>query len=158
MPNLGFAAFHDLAAFAGAPRTPYVTDDALARHVLDQLAQSTRPVFAFVITIEAHGPWTADRTPHPASTDLDRYLWYLARTDAMFTRLAQGLADLDRPAVLAGYGDHVAALPGVGRNNLPHPTATNWFVWTTGQGVTGPDRTIAPEALGDLVLAAAADA
>lgn len=157
MPNLGFAAFHDLSAFAGAPRTPYVTDAALAGHVLDLLATSNRPLFVFAITIEAHGPWTADRTPLTAgSTGLDRYLWYLARTDAMFTDLARGLADLGRPAVLAGYGDHVAALPGVGPRGLPQPTATDWFLWTTGQGGTGPDRMIAPEALGALVLEATA--
>lgn len=158
IPNLGFETFHDLTAFAGAPRAPYVTDAALARHVLDLLAQSTRPMFVFVITIEAHGPWTADRTPDSTGTDLDRYLWHLARTDAMFSSLASGLATLSRPAVLSGYGDHVAALPGVGPKTLPHPTATDWFVWTTGQGPAGPDRTIAPEDLGDLVLAAAADA
>jgi len=156
MPNLGFAAFHDLSAFADAPRTPYVTDAALADQVLDLLATSNRPLFVFAITIEAHGPWTADRTPLTAGTNLDRYLWYLARTDAMFTDLARGLAGLDRPAVLAGYGDHVAALPGVGPRGLAQPTATDWFVWTTGQGGTGPDRMLAPEALGALVLEATA--
>jgi len=106
---------------------------ALGRRILDRLAGSDGPGFVFAITIEAHGPWTADRfrgfagQPPTRLDPLSLYLWHLEHMDALFTFLAAGLARLARPAILCGYGDHVPGLPGVGRPGIPEPTATDWF-------------------------------
>jgi hypothetical protein len=164
LPNLGFATFESLDAFAGAERAgPYVSDAALGRRILDRLAASTGPAFVFAITIEAHGPWTADRLggcadAGPGKSDpLSIYLWHLRHMDALFARLAEGLARLPRPSILCGYGDHVAGLPGVGGPGVADPTATDWFLWDSrGNGAT--DRTLRPEELAGELLAALATA
>jgi len=160
MPNLGFAHFESLDAFAGAERAgPYVADAALGRRILDRLAGSDGPGFVFAITIEAHGPWTADRfrgfagQPPTRLDPLSLYLWHLEHMDALFTFLAAGLARLARPAILCGYGDHVPGLPGVGRPGIPEPTATDWFLWDS-RGGCGADRDLRPEELAEVVLEA----
>ncbi len=161
IPRLGFETFESLPQFAGAPCCgPYVSDAALGARILDRLAASAGPQFVFAITIEAHGPWTADRLrccrdPKPARSDpLSVYLWHLGHMDALFGDLARGLSGLDRPAILCGYGDHVAGLPGVGRPGLADPTATDWFIWDSRGGSPGPERNLLPEELGAEVLAA----
>ena len=165
LPNLGFAAFDGLDAFAGAERAgPYVADAALGRRILERLAAGAGPAFVFAITIEAHGPWTADRLrgcpgAGPGEGDpLSVYLWHLRHMDALFTMLAEGLARLSRPSILCGYGDHLAGLPGVGGPGVADPTATDWFLWDSRgpppPGAGGPDRVLRPEDLPGELLAA----
>jgi len=160
MPHLGFEAFESLEDFAGAERSgPYVADAALGRRIRDRLATSDGPAFVFAVTIEAHGPWTADRFrgcggARPAANDpLSIYLWHLRHMDALFTGLARDLARLPRPVLLCGYGDHVAGLPGVGGPGIADPTATEWFLWDS-RGDGAPQRTLRPEELSGVLLAA----
>ncbi len=157
IPHLGFESFESLPRFAGCPRSgPYVSDAALGRRLLDRLASSTTPQFAFAITIEAHGPWTDTRLDREIRLEapgaLGVYLWHLRHMDALFGDLAAALADCDRPVILCGYGDHVAGLPGVGRPGMPHPTATDWFVWDSRGNGPGHHQDLRPEELTAVLL------
>lgn len=162
LPNLGFEELRGEEDFPGAARCgPFVSDAALARHVLAWLAARREPCFVFVITMEAHGPWKpgrladgAERKPDgtPAKTPMDIYLHHLGHTDAMFGALADGLAGLDRPSVLCGYGDHVGCLPvGPAKRTEGH-TATEWLLWSTRGGEYGKRRAVAPQELGQMAL------
>ncbi len=158
MPNLGFDTFVSLDAFAKAPNCgPYVCDATLGRAVLDRVRNSRSPMFVFAITIEAHGPWKQDRfRPMPDAVGLPRgeletYLWHLRHMDGLFGDLAAGLGTLSRPAVLAGYGDHVPCLPGVGGAGVPDATATDWFVWRSRARQAQAPRHLLPEQLHDML-------
>jgi len=156
MPNLGFDTFHSLAAFAQAPHCgPYVCDAALGQTILEEVRASRQPLFVFAITIEAHGPWKGDRFgPVPDATDLPQgecatYLWHLRHMDRLFGALSRGVGALERPVVLAGYGDHIPCLAGVGDPTLPDPTATDWFVWRSDARQARTPQNLRPEQLHD---------
>ena len=155
MPNLGFQELYGLDAFAGARRHgPYVSDIALAQHVLDWLGRSREPIFVFIITMEAHGPWKSGRLGGTKSP-LDVYLDHLCHTDAMFGLLADGLTHLERPGVLCGYGDHAPCLSELA--GATDNTPTQWLLWSTPHlsKFMTPSRALAPEALGQSMIHAA---
>lgn len=159
LPHLGFQELHGIETFADAPHCgPYVSDAALADAVLRWLAASSEPAFVFVITMEAHGPWKPGRLPG-GETAMDVYLQHLQHTDAMFGRLARGLQDLERPAWLCGYGDHVGCLPEAtgGKAAARARDAivpTDWLLWSSRPEICPPlpaQHAVRPEALGALL-------
>ena len=135
MPNLGFQRFLGMDALQGLERFgPYTSDKALGECIVAELRQSTRPVFCFVITMEAHGPWLPGRlteeeiaaTLHDVGRTLftheqQLYLCHLRHMDAMLGMLDGALepapecagcppgsaGELSRPGLVWAYGDHV---------------------------------------------------
>lgn len=129
MPNLGFSRFSggrelsDLEHFG-----PYVSDKALGAKILQELSSSKKPIFCFVITMEAHGPWLPGRLPQKQVQEiLERsavdwkayteevryYLCHLKHMDDMIGQVRSGLMDLERmkrPGRFAVYGDHAPNL------------------------------------------------
>jgi hypothetical protein len=114
MPALGFARFIDDRAFAGAKRYgPFVSDEAVADLLLDTIERrkpGDPPLFAYVVTMEAHDPYGAGRLPDE-DDPVRQYVRHLENADRMLGRIADRLdAGADR-ALLVAFGDHVPFLP-----------------------------------------------
>jgi hypothetical protein len=126
MPNLGFHRFLAGDELGMLERFgSYASDAALGRRILEELEGAERPVFGFVITMEAHGPWLKGRLKEEeiAETlaDVDRslfsvetqlYLCHLRHMDELFGMLrnAGGGAGQGKRVEVWAYGDHA---PGV---------------------------------------------
>lgn len=130
MHNFGFQHFADIETLRHLPTFgPYTSDIALAQWVQTYLQQSTKPVFCFVITMEAHGPWlpgrlTEDQIQHTLgntaknhfSPAMQQYLCHLKNMDTAFATYSaplQYLGATDKAATapprnsfVVGYGDH----------------------------------------------------
>jgi hypothetical protein len=154
MPRLGFDRLLGEEAFRDVPPEGYfVPDMALAERALALAAAESRPSFTMISTMENHNPWDGKRIPG-AATSVESYVHHLRNADRMIARLADGLKDLGRPAVLAFYGDHVPTLPALA-NPFPDP-CTDYFVmglegntWLNGVG----QRDCALHELADMILA-----
>lgn len=109
MPALGFAAALFEDAFADAARDgPYVSDAAVADRILAEARLSPSPLFIFAVTVEAHGPWQANRIAGVSGSEA-HYRHHLENADRMIGRLMQALSDWPGGAVLCVYGDHAPA-------------------------------------------------
>lgn len=161
LPNLGFSELYGEEDFDGTRRCgPFVSDAALARFVLDWLAESPGPAFVFVITMEAHGPWKPGRLARDPEyrgpdTAMDIYLHHLAHTDALLGTLAGGLSRLGRPAVLGAYGDHAGCLPELHDPWDAGYAATDWVLWPAARHSPGTTQSLRPEEIGGLLWEAA---
>lgn len=125
MPQLGFERFLGREELADLEHFgPYVGDLALGKRLREELARARCPVFCFVITMEAHGPWLPGRlTPEEVASCLPEgaaallppqemlYLCHLRNTDRMLGLLAAAGDGLSRPVRLFVYGDHAPSLP-----------------------------------------------
>ncbi|MDL2315838.1 LTA synthase family protein [Desulfovibrio sp. OttesenSCG-928-A18] len=127
MKNLGFERFLDIADLSALERFgPYTSDLALGRHIRRELSRAAGPVFVFVISMEAHGPWPDERLTDEEIAqclpDLDRrpfsrqtliYLCHLRHMDMLFGLLQEPCADKggrERESLLWPYGDHAPGL------------------------------------------------
>lgn len=169
-PNLGFYRFIGIDEFNGAERNgPYVSDIALARKIEEVLDASVSPTFVFVITMENHGRWSADRfgdavEPRAAaaaaaplgSLALEHYLRHLRNADQSLDDIARYLGARHRPGVMCVYGDHLPSLPNAFRTAGFHDTDTDYLVWST-TPAPAIRVDIAAEMLGRVVLDAALD-
>lgn len=149
MPNLGFDEFIDLEALkkldarftkSDAYCGHYVSDEALLAWAAEYLEKAKEPVFLFVVTMEAHGPWSKDKFPGAEKlTEVERYETHLQHLDAGLRRVVEA-EEKAREGKEAGkatyrgidlclYGDH---LPGLGvlrgrENEIPSDTL--WVRW-----------------------------
>ncbi len=145
-PKLGFDEFIDEAAFKYASqRGQHVADHEIATYTINKLHQSTGPAFSFLITMEGHGPWGKDRLcseerSDPAYKDfallpepLRQYVYHLNGLDQMLAIFKDNSKNLDRPLILAVYGDHPPMLELQNHNtseNKKH--MTNYLIYTAG--------------------------
>jgi hypothetical protein len=143
MPCLGFGVFEAAEAFADAPRTgAHVSDAALGARVIALLRAAEAPAFLFAITMQAHGPW-------PGEDGWARWLAHIADTDRMLGAIAAAGEDLDRPLVLAAYGDHRPALPAARGGQ-----DTDFLVWRSDRPGTAAATALDPAGLHGAILAA----
>lgn len=118
LPALGFDAFETEAVFAGAGRIGrYVADAAVAERVIAHLRAAEGPRFLYAITMQAHGPWGG---ADPEAT----WQAHLRDADAMLGAIAAAAASLERPLLVAAFGDHRPALP-FARGG----TDTDYLIW-----------------------------
>ena len=114
LPAAGFAELVNESAFD--PPSPeegrYVSDAAVADKVLQLADAAQGPAFIYAVTIENHGPWSADGQTSGEPL-LHHYNRLVRAGDAMLCRLHEGLAALKRPALLAFFGDHRPSIPGL---------------------------------------------
>lgn len=119
MPHLGFSSLMDISAFADLPKAGHnVGDKALLEKAAAFLATCTRPTFLFIVTIEAHGPWSGN-----AQKQLAEYEAHLANLDQGVDILTRSLAKTNPGSTVALYGDHLPSLSAF--KNAPPATA--WF-------------------------------
>lgn len=123
---MGFDRFVSRSSFPthAAMDGQYMADSAMTDEIMTQLKNAGPPQFVFAISIEAHGPY--DVAPvHTAERDaiavpdgitgqnkleLQTYLYHMRHADQELGRLAELLAQRERPTLLLFYGDHLPAL------------------------------------------------
>ena len=161
MPNLGFDEFIDLEALKKLDARftkpeaycgHYVSDEALLGWAAEYLEKAEEPVFLFVVTMEAHGPWSKDKFPGAEKlTEVERYETHLKHLDAGVRRIVEaeeGRKASEAPSRgidLCIYGDH---LPGLGvlrgrENEIPSDTL--WVRWPHRESVVS--SSLRPERL-----------
>jgi phosphoglycerol transferase MdoB-like AlkP superfamily enzyme len=157
-----FDQFLDIREFGEAARVgPYIGDAAVADVIIAALQQSDkRPVFAFAITMENHGPlhlepvtsgeFTSRHTLGDDSRwrDLTAYLRHVENADRMIGKLTDFLRKRTRPTVLCFYGDHVPALPRVFDALGTEPTVSDYFIWRNFGERVGEQQSVHVENLG----------
>jgi phosphoglycerol transferase MdoB-like AlkP superfamily enzyme len=137
MAAFGFDRFADERSFAGARRVgPYVCDHAVGEFLIGELAASAarqHPLFAYVVTMEAHDPYGPGRLPDPCDP-IQQYIHHIENADRMLAQLADALARNEQRVLLVFFGDHVPFLP-----SFADPfsdTRTDYFVVELGKTAT----------------------
>ena len=174
LSNLGFDDFDAQEEFGDAPRQGfYISDDALADHILDRLSKATRPMFLFAISMENHGPYddypnadtaVRDAIPTPPGLDdaarreLRGYLYHAANADRALGKLVDALRHRQRRTLLLFYGDHLPALTDVyaqlGFKDGLHPTQqpVPWLLFDSARQEPRPAQATAAFYLPALLL------
>jgi hypothetical protein len=121
-PSLGFERYDYDPVFENAERRRgYVSDMALARHVIGRIEQSPQPLFVFAASMQGHGPYTRQNYPsydvqiqHGFSRDTDNELYPYAQcvyeADKALAYLVEYFRRSGKPVLLVFYGDHLPAL------------------------------------------------
>jgi len=137
------------------------SDESMTDLVLDALqARAQTPVFAMVISMQAHGPYQGVRDSlrnqalydtlalPPLSKDADEtlrtYLYQIHAADQQLGRLVEALEARGRPWRLLFFGDHLPALPQVwnelgftDRQTAPKQQVP-WLIAGAGAGLDAP--------------------
>ncbi|KGR94819.1 LTA synthase family protein [Burkholderia sp. ABCPW 111] len=167
-PLLHFERFLDIRHFGDAPRAgPYVADAAVADALIAELdAPRAKPLFAFAMTMENHGPLHLEtvepdesRARHALGDgadwrDFTVYLRHAANADAMIGRLLEHLRARRRDTVVCFYGDHVPALPHVFGKLGVAPERSDYFIWRNFGTPDACRRDARVEELGSILLRA----
>ncbi|WP_429173127.1 LTA synthase family protein [Aeromonas rivipollensis] len=106
----------------------YISDDALIDHLIRRSEQDDKPLFAYAVTMQGHGPFDGDRyraqqidRACPDQSPVDRQLlntYYTGVVDAMAS-LERLLKTLDRSGkryLVVAFGDHQPFLMSAGKN------------------------------------------
>ncbi|OLL28743.1 capsular biosynthesis protein [Burkholderia sp. SRS-W-2-2016] len=163
--HMHFDRFLDIADFDAAARVgPYVGDLAVADKLIALLqTRDDKPLFAFAITMENHGPLHLETVSHgEAATrhtlgddarwhDLTAYLRHVENADAMIGKLTAYLRERKRPTVLCFYGDHVPAMSSVFDALETEPTRSDYFIWRNFGSDIGTRRDVSVETLGSTI-------
>lgn len=118
--ELGFDEFLSIDDFAGAEEFhTHVSDWATYERVLDLVAQSDDPVFAFDVTMQNHSGYDTGSVPQSMlpgyeidglgaddTFQLNEYLACIEESDHAFQRLIETLGTVGEPTVVVMYGDH----------------------------------------------------
>ncbi len=159
MPAAGFDRIVGEDAFPPptAAEGRYVTDAAVCDGLLAMAAEAKGRHFLYVVTIENHGPWSANGAGDRGNKA--EYLRLLGHSDAMLARLMAELPLLGRPVTLCFFGDHRPSIPAV---SLPGGERHTPYVIVSfdadGNAITAADpaQTLTPAALHGEILAALA--
>ncbi|UTF51192.1 LTA synthase family protein [Desulfomicrobium sp. ZS1] len=156
MNNLGFDQFMGMEHFSVSDRNgPYVSDRKVLDVALNLMKNSTEPLFVFVITMEAHGPWLPDRFSkegQKTGTSLGHYLRHLASLDEGVGEMMRQSKQLEREMVLALYGDHVPSLDAV-LDNSSASKATDYFFWSSRSSIKSKNHLdLRPELLANKLI------
>ena len=118
--QLGFDAFHDIAAFDGADTLRgFVTDRETYDFVLGVLESSDQPQFVFDVTIQNHGGYATGLVPDELAAsapvagasfaEMDEYAACLRQSDEDLAYFVERLQALEEPVVVCFFGDHQPA-------------------------------------------------
>ncbi|MFM5840075.1 LTA synthase family protein [Aeromonas rivipollensis] len=106
----------------------YISDDALIDHLLRRSEQDDKPLFAYAVTMQGHGPFDGDRyraqqidRACPDQSPADRQLlntYYTGVVDAMASleRLLKTLDSSGKRYLVVAFGDHQPFLMSAGKN------------------------------------------
>ena len=105
----------------------YISDDALIDHLIKRSEQDNRPLFAYAVTMQGHGPFDGDRyraqqrsgacpDQSPADTQLLN-TYYTGVVDAMASleRLLKTLDGSGKRYLVVAFGDHQPFLMSAGK-------------------------------------------
>jgi hypothetical protein len=127
--HLGFDVFESIDAMTDPELVgEYVSDDFLTDRLIRLMETSTQPVFATVITMQNHGPYSNERYAEEdflikvneplsptATTLLNTYAQGIHLSDRALGRLVDYLREHGEPTLLLFFGDH---LPMLGEDHL----------------------------------------
>ncbi|MCP3103689.1 LTA synthase family protein [Myxococcus sp. K15C18031901] len=122
-PLLGFDAFQSLTDFP-SPRLegPWVSDEEVVDHVLDELSDERQPHFVMAVTMSTHGPYNLPLTGQeridvlgtklspPNQLLVKNYANKLLQMDTALERLVRRLESRKRRTLLVVFGDHLPML------------------------------------------------
>ncbi|MGI5900846.1 MAG: LTA synthase family protein [Desulfitobacteriia bacterium] len=124
--NLGFDKFISKEFFVNPEYDgSYIKDKELSKKIIEQLRQTEEPDFIYAVSMQAHGPYSAEEqadnpfevkgnlSPESKNT-LENYCRKIADADKALELLVQELEELDEPTLLIFFGDH---LPLLGNNS-----------------------------------------
>lgn len=156
LPAGGFAELVGEAHFdpPGPGEGRYVSDAAITRELLAQARCAQSASFLYAVTIENHGPWSSAKG-NRAEHLVEGYRELVGKSDAMLSELTDGLAALERPAMLVFFGDHRPSIPGASEPGGPRHTPYVVLRFdASGQVVPGANsrRDITPAALHHAIL------
>lgn len=140
----------------------YISDDALIDHLIRRSEQDDKPLFAYAVTMQGHGPFDGDRyraqqidRACPDQSPADRQLlntYYTGVVDAIAS-LERLLKTLDRSGkryLVVAFGDHQPFLMSAGKNihgaKPPRdaPYQIPMMAFTRNDGAITLDRQFAP--------------
>lgn len=170
-PKLGFdrATFReDMVHRETIESSPYISDAATYREVLDELRAASDPLLVNVVTMQNHTPHVGSY-PDPIDAsgpfgeeeaeEMGHYLRGLRHSDEALAALVAELESFEERTVVLFYGDHVSAtLPDSVRaaNEEQRLRETPWFVWANfGTADAEPPPVLTPNLLLPQLLAAA---
>ncbi|HCH52270.1 MAG TPA: sulfatase, partial [Aeromonas sp.] len=140
----------------------YISDDALIDHLLRRSEQDDKPLFAYAVTMQGHGPFDGDRyraqqidRACPDQSPADRQLlntYYTGVVDAMASleRLLKTLDSSGKRYLVVAFGDHQPFLMSAGKNihgaKPPRdaPYQIPMMAFTRNDGAITLDRQFAP--------------
>ena len=105
----------------------YISDDALIDHLLKRIEQDDKPLFAYAVTMQGHGPFDGPRYHSqelngacPNESESDRQLlntYYTGVVDAMASleRLLKSLDQSGKRYLVVAFGDHQPFLISAGK-------------------------------------------
>ncbi|MGY3858805.1 LTA synthase family protein [Aeromonas intestinalis] len=105
----------------------YISDDALIDHLLKRSEQDDKPLFAYAVTMQGHGPFDGDRYQAqqrggacPDQSAADQQLlntYYTGVVDAMASleRLLKSLDNSGKRYLVVAFGDHQPFLMSAGK-------------------------------------------
>ncbi|WP_429153932.1 LTA synthase family protein [Aeromonas media] len=105
----------------------YISDDALIDHLIKRSEQDNRPLFAYAVTMQGHGPFDGDRyraqqidMACPDQSPAERQLlntYYTGVVDAMASleRLLKTLDQSGKRYLVVAFGDHQPFLMSAGK-------------------------------------------
>lgn len=140
-PNLGFDVFCSENAFTILKgKDLYITDQDLLEHAIRFLAQAKQPVFLFIVTMEAHGPWNNLKdSSGKLVAEEDCYLFHQKSLDKGMASVKSAIQRGLISATVGFYGDHLPAL----RNTDLLPKGPFWMIWNGKKYC--PSQTLNPE-------------
>ncbi|WP_406944735.1 LTA synthase family protein [Halobacillus sp. SY10] len=127
-PNLGFntSKFIEDMTYTAKDNKQFVSDESVAKELLDTIENEEDPSFIHAVTIANHLPYDADKYEGGSSisvqgeglsdeskTRLEVYAEGIKRSDQTFQWLYEKIQALDEPTVIVFFGDH---LPSLGAN------------------------------------------
>ena len=120
--HLGFDQFVGLEDLKHIElRGKYPSDKRLLRRVRKDMAVAPKPIFAFVITMQNHGPYEANRygtdqiaargeISETLGNTLGSYAQGVYEADEALGELIDGVKNADRPTIILFFGDHLPYL------------------------------------------------
>ena len=127
-PNLGFdtSKFIEDMTYTEKDNKQFVSDESVAKELLDTLKNEEDPAFVHAVTIANHLPYDADKyeggstisvegegLSQDSKTRIETYSEGIKRSDETLQWLYEEIQKLDEPTILVFYGDH---LPSIGAN------------------------------------------
>jgi len=131
--QLGFTKFINKDNFSNPVyKGPFISDEELAKMIIDQSKRSNNPLFIFAISIQNHGPYSeAERYKDTSikikgnlsaesKQTLETYTQGVLDADSSFKQLINYFKDDKYPTMIVFFGDH---LPFLGKDYLAYKEA-----------------------------------
>ncbi len=121
-PLMGFESFLSLNDFKNAPITgQYIGDFEVSKKIIEQLGNSDKPKFIFAVTMQNHGPYTANRYSSKTLTVsgslssegkaiLETYAQGVNDADKALKYLIDNITKSNKPTLIVFFGDHLPYL------------------------------------------------